>query len=365
MPDSVRRLLLDSTSVVICTHIRPDGDAIGSQLALAQYLQQEGVTAHCINSDAAAPNLTWMPGADALQTFDGSLAQRKLIDAADVVAIVDTNKLDRIGEVQTAVRASSAKRVLIDHHLEPEGGFDATFSRDTASSTGELVYELIHGHNPGRIDEAIATNLYVAIMTDTGSFRYDSVTPRVHDVIADLLRRGDLSPEPMHSAIYDTRTFAGLRLLSRSLDTLRVRYDGFVSYMLITRQMLEDAGASTDDAEGFVNYPLSMRGVQAALLFTETAKGVKISLRSKGDVAVNTWAKAFGGGGHRNASGVFIEESLDDVVESVIGAAPKHLDLPADATASSTPDDAADPALTDDDAAYLSTLLNLQSDSPS
>ena len=365
MSDFVRRKLLDSTSVVICTHIRPDGDAIGSQLALAHFLEAQGVTVHCINTDPAAPNLTWMPGAEALQTFDGSLAQRQLIDAADVVAVVDTNKLSRIGEVHTAVEASQAQRVLIDHHLEPEPGFDATFSRDTASSTGELIYELIAAHDASAIDEAIATNLYVAIMTDTGSFRYSSVTPRVHDIIADLLRRGDLSPEPIHSAIYDTRTFAGLRLLSRSLDTLRVRYDGFVSYMLITRQMLDAAEASTDDAEGFVNYPLSMRGVQAALLFTETAKGVKISFRSKGTVAVNGWAKAFGGGGHRNASGVFIERALDDVVDAVIAAAPTHLDLPAGATAkASAPDEAPDPDLTADDEAYLSQLLNLESDSP-
>jgi phosphoesterase RecJ-like protein len=358
-------MLLASDSVVICTHIRPDGDAIGSQLALAHFLEAQGITAHCINTDAAAPNLTWMPGAEALQTFDGSLAQRQLIDAADVIAIVDTNKLSRIGEVHTAVEASQAPRVLIDHHLEPEPGFDATFSRDTASSTGELIYELIAAHDATAIDEAIATNLYVAIMTDTGSFRYSSVTPRVHDIIADLLRRGDLSPEPIHSAIYDTRTFAGLRLLSRSLDTLRVRYDGFVSYMLITRQMLDAAEASTDDAEGFVNYPLSMRGVQAALLFTETAKGVKISFRSKGDVAINGWAKAFGGGGHRNASGVFIEGALDEVVEAVIAAAPTHLDLPAGATAeASAPDEAPAPDLTADDEAYLSQLLNLQSDSP-
>ncbi len=362
MPDSVLRLLLDSSSVVISTHIRPDGDAIGSQLALAHFLEGQGVTVYCLNEDPPPPNMEWLPGIEKVKVFDGSLEQRRLIDDADVVAVVDTNKLERIGSLQTAVEASRAKRVLIDHHLDPEDSFDATFTRDTASSAGELVYELIAQHDADCINEAIATNLYAAITTDTGSFRYNSVTPHVHEVVADLLRRGELSPEPIHSAIYDTRTLPGLRLLARSLESLKVRFRGRLSYMIISRSMLADAEASTDDAEGFVNYPLSMRGVLVALLFTETAEGAKISFRSKGQVAVNKLARAFDGGGHRNASGAFVEGELDDVVEAVLAAAPKHIDV-LEKEPESTGSDPEE--LTDEDSEYLSQLLNLKSQSPS
>jgi phosphoesterase RecJ-like protein len=166
-------------------------------------------------------------------------------------------------------------------------------------------------------------------MTDTGSFRYSAVVPGLHRIVADILERGNLTPAPIHTAVYDTRSLQSLRLLSSTLATISLRHDGQIGYMFITSQMLRDLGADSEEAEGFVNYVLSIDGVKAGLLFLETAKGTKISFRSTGDVHVNGWARAFGGGGHRNASGAFVIQSLEKTIEDVMEAAPRFVALSA------------------------------------
>ncbi|NBC17691.1 MAG: bifunctional oligoribonuclease/PAP phosphatase NrnA [Bacteroidetes bacterium] len=327
MTDEILPLLLRHERFVITTHIRPDGDAIGSQVALGRFLQALGKEVALLNSDPPPGNLAWLPGIEQVETFEGAPEHLKQIAGADVVIIADTNALERIGKLADPVTNSGALKVLIDHHTGPENWFDATYARDTASSTGELVYELIAAHDADAIDDPIATALYAAILTDTGSFRYSSVTPSVHRIAADLMERGDLLPEVIHSHLYDTKSLQGLRLLSRSLDTLQLRYDGRVGYMVVSRRMMKETDASSDDTEGFVSYVHSIDGVRVALLFTETASGTKISFRSKGDMHVNEWAQAFGGGGHRNASGAYVREPLDEVIDQVLAAAPEFLDL--------------------------------------
>ena len=344
-------------SFLLTTHIRPDGDAIGSVLALRRMLEQLGRAVRIISSDPPPSNLTWMPGIAHIEVFDGSLAQRSWIDQAEVICVLDTNALNRLGELAAAVEASPAHKLLIDHHTEPEDWFDLQYVRDTASSTGELVYELVRAIDPNLIDTELATALYVAIMTDTGSFRFNSVTPVVHRIAADLLARGRLSTEAIHSAIFDTRTPESMRLLGLALRDLQLRYDGRLAYVVLSRRMFNKTGASTEDVEGFSNLLLSIRGVQIALLFTEIDKGIKISFRSKGDYHVNTWARAFGGGGHRNAAGAFIENTpLPQVVETVLAAAPLYIPQ-----LTKTPVKAASDTLSAEDASYLSALLHQKS----
>ncbi len=165
-------------------------------------------------------------------------------------------------------------------------------------------------------------------MTDTGSFRYGSTTARVHQITADLLERGDIAPEPIHVAIFDTRMPSTLRLLSRALDTITTVYDGQLAYVVVSLDAMNGVGARSDEAEGIVSYPLSMEGVRAAVIFLETPSGIKCSFRSKGALAINGWARAFGGGGHRNAAGAYLRDvPLRDAVDRVIAAAPTHLDL--------------------------------------
>jgi bifunctional oligoribonuclease and PAP phosphatase NrnA len=345
--------LLDRQRFVITTHIRPDGDALGSQLALGRFLEKLGREVSLINSDPAPYNLTWLPGIEGVEVFDGSLDQRARIDEADLIVVVDTNSAERLGKLTAPVRHSGAKKLLIDHHTRPESWFDEAYARETASSTGELVYEIIAARDPSLIDTEIATALYTAIMTDTGSFRYSSVTSHVHRIVADLLDYGDIQPAPIHISLYDTQSIEGLRLLARALEGVTIRYSGRLATMVISQRMVREANAGLDETEGFVNYALSVEGVEAAAIFLETDSGTKISFRSKGRTYVNEWARAFGGGGHRNAAGAYVRRPLDVVVEEVIAAAPRFMDLEEE-----EPEE--EQALSPEDAAYLSTLLNMK-----
>ena len=344
--------LLSHQRLVLTTHMRPDGDAIGSELALASFLRKLGKQVEVINSDPPTYNLSWLPGVDGLHVFDGGLDQLRMVAEADAIVVMDTNALDRLGRFSSTVKNARCDRLLIDHHTSPETWFDHTFVRDSASSTGELVFELICEHDASLIDTDIATQLYTAIMTDTGSFRYNSVTPRVHRIVADLLDRGDIRPAPIHTSVYDTRSMEGTRLLGLALETITLNYAGQVAYMVVSQRMVHETHSSLEETEGFVNYALSIEGVKAAVIFAETDSGVKMSFRSKGSTHVHEWARSFGGGGHRNASGAYVTRSLEEVVDAVITAAPRYLDLDVDGSG--------DDGLSAEDASYLESLMKRQ-----
>ena len=348
--------LLDAHEhILLTTHTGPDGDAIGSELGLARYLEKRGKTVTVLNDDDLPDNLAWLPGTGRIQVFEkGSFEQQKALAEADLAAVLDTNAAERIGALAKPFRQGGATTLLIDHHTEPETWFDHAFQRDTAAATAELVYEIIAAGQPELIDADIATLLYTGLMTDTGSFRYSSVTPQVHCTVADLLEWGDIAPAPIHSALYDNRSLASLRLLGRALDRIRLRYDGFVGYTSVTPEVLEAAGAGPDDKHGLVSHVLSVEGVHAALLFTETQGGTKVSFRSEGATHVDDWARHFGGGGHRNASGAYLDDyPLADALDEVLGAAPQFIGVEEEHPAGSP--------LSDEDAADLAEMMKAQS----
>jgi bifunctional oligoribonuclease and PAP phosphatase NrnA len=357
MPQRVLPFLLEKDRFVLFTHVRPDGDALGSQLALGLFLKKLGKQVSMINSDPPAYNLYWLPGIEQVEVFDGSLDQRERIAEADAILVIDMNALERLGNAAGAVQNSSAKKILIDHHTHPENWFDLCYARESASSTGELVYELITAHDPSLIDADLATLLYTAIMTDTGSFRYSSVTPALHRMVADILERGDIRPTPIHTSLYDTRSVHGLRLLGLALEGITLAYNGQLGYMVVSQRMVRDTGSSLEETEGFVNYVLAIETVKAALLFSETDSGTKVSFRSKGTAHVNDWARALGGGGHRNAAGAYIRRPLHDVIHEVVTSAPKYIELEEPAPEESD-------ALSPEDELYLNSLLDLKSQKP-
>lgn len=328
MPDSFLSSLLSKQSFCLVTHVRPDGDAIGSQLALGLFLDKLGKEVHMINSDPIPDNMAWLPEVDRVEVFAGTIDQRERINGAEAIVVMDANGRNRLGDVAQLIDNSTAVKYLIDHHTNPETWFDESYLKDQASSTGELVFELIRAAGKLElIDSKIASALYAAIVTDTGSFKYSAVTPALHRIVADILERGGIQPTPIHTAIYDTRSLSSLRLLSRVLATITLKYNGQVGYMQIPQRTLRELQADSDETEGFVNYVLSIEGVAAGLMFLETAKGTKVSFRSTGDTHVNEWAQAFGGGGHRNASGAFLKKSLAKTIEMVIEAAPRFIDI--------------------------------------
>lgn len=339
--------LLSFDSFVISTHLKPDGDAIGSQLALGAYLESKGKSVLMLNSDDVSHNLEWIRDSNRAKVFDGSLAQRETIEAADAIVVVDTNSKNRLGILGETLANSSATKLLIDHHPAPEPWFDLAYRRENVSSTGQLIFELIAADDVNLITPAIGEALYVAIMTDTGSFRYSHVDADVHRAIATILEQSGLSPEPMHDALFDNRSIGGLRLLGRALDSIRLIEDGKIGYMVISQQMLRDAGADRDDTEGFVNYILSVDGVKVALFFFEADSGAKVSLRSKSGYRVDRLARSFGGGGHKNASGIFVEDTLENAVTRVTTAAPGYV----------LTEESNGAEVTDDEVAFFSSLM--------
>ncbi len=320
--------LLEHDDFLLTTHIRPDGDAVGSQLALGLFLEKLGKAPYIVNADLMPATLEWLDSDRRIQLFRGTLEQRTRMVNADAVVVLDANGQARLGDVGAAVRHGSSTTYLIDHHPNPENWFAHRYVRTSASSTGELIYELIAAHDIEIIDRELAVALYVAIMTDTGSFRFNSVTPEVHAIVADLMRRGDFNPEPIHVAI-NTKTHSTLRLLGMALDSIQLAHGGKVGYMVISQRMLQLSGAGTDETEGFVDYVLSIEGVEAAVIFLDLHRNVKASFRSIGDTPVNGWARHFGGGGHRNASGAYMEGSIAYLVDEVIDAAPRFMKLKA------------------------------------
>jgi phosphoesterase RecJ-like protein len=328
--DAVRDRLLAADRVVITSHIRPDGDALGSEIALARFLRKLGKEALVINADPAPRPLDWLmdeqPKGLVVKHEEGSLKQAAALAGADAVVVVDTGAGHRLGSVEGRIKSARAPKLLIDHHPAPEAWFDLACVRTSAAATAELIYDLIAGHDPDLIDAAIATALYVGIVTDTGSFRYSATTPHTHRVVADLLARGGIESEPIHIAVYDGRTREGLRLLARALDTIATHYGGRLASMYVTQDMLREAGAYFDETEGLINYALSLDGVVAAVIFLETPSAVKMSFRSKGDCPINAWAARFGGGGHANASGAYVTgKTLNHLMREVLNAAPPHV----------------------------------------
>jgi phosphoesterase RecJ-like protein len=355
MSEASKAVVLDTLaraeSVVISVHTRPDGDAIGSQLGLGLFLEKQGKTVLMLNADPHPYNLDWLPGSDRIVTYDGSLEQVKALAEADVIVVADTNAVHRIGDHGTLVKDGKATTLLVDHHPDPEGWFDLTWHRDSASSTGELVYEILSAWDADGMDNAICSSLYTAIMTDTGSFRYSNVTPDLHRKVADIIERGQLDVAHIHAEVYDKRSSGGIRLMGRILDTLDLRFDGQLGMMSVTRAALADTGASVEETEGIANQILSIEGVRVALLLTETERGTKISFRSKADDHVHGWARSFGGGGHRNAAGAFVHKSLEETVRQIVDTAPRYISF-------KEPDSSDSLSAEDED--YLSALLELK-----
>lgn len=334
MIDRIHAKLLELDDFVVTTHLRPDGDAIGSQIALGRYLSRKGKQVSLINADLPPRNLDWLSEPAGIALFTGSIEQRTRIVNAGAVVVVDTNAGHRLGDMARLVQQCLGPKILIDHHPDPERWFDLTHVETRASATGELIYELIAADDADLIDKETAIALYAAIMTDTGSFRFNSVTPRVHEITADLLRRGSFNPEPIHLAINNTKPLSTLRLLGLALDSIQLAYGGKVGYLVVTQRMLQRARATIEETEGFVDYVLSIDGVEAAVLFIDMRRNVKASFRSVGQVAVNGWARQFGGGGHRNASGAYMEGGIETVVDQVIAAAPSFIEVDLDQTPS-------------------------------
>lgn len=316
--------LIDSKSkkkIVITTHKSPDGDAIGSSLAIYHLLNKIDHTVHLITPNDYASSLHWLPGNNNVIIYDEQIENaNKITKDADIILMLDFNNINRIGDFADTIANSSAVKVLIDHHEDPSNNLaDIMISKPQCSSTAELLYEVIDNMSMTQyLDKDIAECLYVGIMTDTGSFKYPSTTERTHEIVSKLIKYG-ANNSKIHDLIYDNSSENRIKLLGYCLNNKLLVYPENNSAIIsLNANELKKFNFQKGDTEGFVNYCLSIKDIKFAAFVAEKDGIVKLSLRSKGDIRVNDIAKKnFNGGGHINAAGGVSQLSVNDTIKEL------------------------------------------------
>lgn len=320
----------DSKRFVILTHQNPDADAIGSSLGWKLYLQKKGHTATVIVPNECPSNLRWMPDYAEVITFDQNAQtvtqSKKLLQEADVICCLDFNALHRIKGLGSLAQSSTAIKILIDHHLEPEPFADFEFSDTTKAATAQYIWEIIKQMGDAElVDKPMAECLYAGIMTDTGSFRHGNTTPEVHLAVADLMGTG-LNTNYVHRAIFDNNSLGRTRLLGYVLsEKLTWLPEYRTVYMTLSLEELKRFNSEIGDTEGIVNFGLSLENVVMSVLLIERRDEIKLSFRSVQDFSVRELAnKYFSGGGHKNASGGRTSTSLPETVNLLLSILPEY-----------------------------------------
>lgn len=321
----IQRLLEDGDVFVLTTHLGADGDGFGSQVALARHLRDAGKTVHIINPDAYDSRLGFLLRAgEAVETWDGS-KHAKLLAEASAVLLVDVNTWSRLGSMASSIRDAAQRIGCIDHHLPGTDAFDVSWIDESACATGQMVFDLFEEAG-WAMTGAIAEALYVALLTDTGSFRFARTSPRVHRIAARLLELG-VHPQEVYEHLYEHMPLHQAQLTGDILSTMESAGGGRVIWQKVTREMLRKRGADMDDTAEVVNYTIAIHGVEVGILFKELEPGVtKASLRSKGTLDVNEFARTLGGGGHRHAAGIVLQEDFDDACARIVTAVCRALE---------------------------------------
>ncbi len=314
--------------IAIVTHTNPDGDAIGSSLAWAEILRRKGHSVTCLVPNRFPSFLDWMTGIEEMVVAKEHPEEaNKAIEEAEVIFVMDLNKIDRLDSMSEPLLASSAPRILIDHHLMPPDDYTLQFSYPELCSTSFVTYKLIEATaGVEAITPEMAENLYAGIMTDTGNFAFSFLTPDLMRGVATLLERGLEIPK-VYNAVYNAYTASRVKLLGYSLGRkMEIIENGKAAYIGLSEREMRRFNFQLGDSEGFVNYPLSIAGMKMSALFSETHKFIRVSLRSRGDeVDVNIFARRyFGGGGHKNAAGGKSFVSLSQTIENYKAAVAEY-----------------------------------------
>ncbi|MGE5856146.1 MAG: DHH family phosphoesterase [Syntrophaceae bacterium] len=308
----IAEIIQKGRAFLVTSHVRLDGDAVGSELALYEALKSLGKEAVVYNQDRTPQMYAFLPDAGVIVNRLGPL------DGFDAVFVLDCSEIERMGE--EAPRIAGIRRIVnIDHHISNDRYGHLTLTDPEASSTGEMIFRLIDGMGI-ELTRDMAVNLYTAILTDTGAFRYSNTGPKTFAVAGRLLEKG-ADPAWIAQMVYETFPAVKIRLLSRALSTLEFDWQGRIAAVTVSKKMLEDAGAQWEHTEGFVEYPRSIEGVQVAAFFSEISEGLyKVSLRSKGRFSVEEVARKFGGGGHINAAACRMQGDYDAVKRRLFDA---------------------------------------------
>ena len=319
MYNSIINEIKSASSIIITAHKSPDGDSIGSSLGLYHFIKKLGIEVFICHPDPAPEYLMFLEDIENIKTMSNdNLEIEKLFDNSDLIFCLDYNATDRVGEgMQLLLEKSNAKKIMIDHHLNPQDFAFITVSETSVCSTSQLILELIEQSGNGEmLDEKIGTPLYLGILTDTGSFRFPSVQARTHELLAKLLHAG-VKHYVIHETLNDNNTFDRLRLQGYALSQkMEILEDYNIALIWLSEEELKKYNYKKGDTEGFVNIALSIKGIKAAIFFSERDGIIKMSFRSKGsENPVNVLASDhFNGGGHANASGGMSELTAEETL---------------------------------------------------
>ncbi len=311
--------LLSHKKIGVFSHIRPDGDCLGSQVALCLWLEENGIESKAFNEDEASSNLKWLEDFKKIERpdFDG-------LNSFDAFVFVDGNALHRFGGTAEKIQDLGKPLYMIDHHPQPDEIFKEYVSDVSASSTCELVFRLFEEHDIEQINEESAKAMYVGLVTDTGSFQFDSVTSGTMRAASELLKKGGFTPDAVTQKLYSSRPVKQLKLLGMTLETISLHENQQIATMFVTQKMFQETGTTNEDTEGFVAYPLSIEGVKACIFLREDEDKIKLSLRSQSEIDVNAWARQLNGGGHKKASGAWYEGTIEEAIPNVIAIGRKQ-----------------------------------------
>ena len=307
--------LSSAERIIIGSHSNPDGDTIGSSLALSHFLKKMGKEVVIYNESGVPFNLKFLPDSETIIT---NVPEKEF----DVLVLIDVGDLERVSEDFKKVRFKNS--IVIDHHVTVTGFGDVKIIDHNAAATGVLIYKLLKQWNEKLIDREIAIDLYTAIMTDTGSFKFSNTNSEAFLLAAELVEKGAV-PYKISMEVYENFPFEKIRLLSTVLSTITMDPKGRWAYIVVTRDILTRTGATPDMLEDIINYVRGIRNVKVAIQFREIEDGkFKVGFRSKG-IDVEKIAKKFGGGGHKNASGCKMEGTYKEIISKVIKEVEKNL----------------------------------------
>ncbi len=315
----ISRLVNSSQNVVLTTHLIPDGDAIGSEIAMYEYLKLKGKKVYIINHSETPEHLMFLDKHRVIRRFlDNSEKFKKIINKSDLIIILDTNEYSRTKSMDVTLRETKAKKICLDHHMGIDKTvFDAFVSDPEYPATSQMLYDFFSEDDVNLINKAMAESLYAGIMTDTGSFKYPRTDERTFLISADLIKRG-ADPVAIYDKIYCNIPTDKVKLFARFINSLTFHFNDSVAYGVVSQRDFSDFHSDIKDVEGFSGYLMSMKGIKSGFLVVELRDGAKISFRSKGSIKINEFARIFGGGGHKNAAGASVAKTDLDELKDVI-----------------------------------------------
>lgn len=326
--EEVNRRISESEEIVLLSHVNPDGDAIGSALALYHYFRSTGKKSTVIMPNDYPDYLKWLPGNDEVIIFTKAKTEAEnVLNRSGLIFLLDFNSSERAGKLEDIILSADAFKIMIDHHPDPTDMADIALIDTLSSSTSELVYRFIEiTGDPGKVNIDVAACIYTGIMSDTGSFNYNSSQSETYRVLSELLKKG-IDKDFIYSMVYDNFSESRMKLLGYCLNEKLVVFPEYgTAYMSLTIEEKKRYNYIRGDSEGFVNYPLSIKGVCFVAFFMENDDHVKLSFRSKGKFDTNVFASEnFNGGGHINASGGESKQSIGDTINKFVALLPQYI----------------------------------------